>query len=55
MTARQRALLEKRSDNVEEGLTTIPVEPLLALPSGNFYFNLDLDYALYIQIFLFFQ
>ncbi|KAB7499151.1 INO80 complex subunit B [Armadillidium nasatum] len=34
MTARQRALMEKRSDGVDETFAGIPAEPLLALPSG---------------------
>ncbi|RXG57893.1 INO80 complex subunit B [Armadillidium vulgare] len=34
MTARQRALMEKRADGVDETFAGIPAEPLLALPSG---------------------
>lgn len=35
MTARQRALMEKRSDVIDEaGYPAIPAEPLLALPTG---------------------
>lgn len=34
MTARQRALLEKRTDAPDENFPVIPAEPLMALPSG---------------------
>ncbi|XP_076067776.1 INO80 complex subunit B isoform X2 [Oratosquilla oratoria] len=34
MTARQRAMLEKRSDGPDETFPIIPAEPLLSLPSG---------------------
>lgn len=34
MTARQRAMLEKRSDGTDDALPVIPAEPLLSLPSG---------------------
>ncbi|KAB7500694.1 hypothetical protein Anas_14579 [Armadillidium nasatum] len=34
MTARQRALMEKRSDGADETFAGIPAEPLLALPSA---------------------
>ena len=34
MTARQRAMLEKRTDGLDENYPIIPAEPLLALPSG---------------------
>lgn len=34
MTARQRALMEKRADGIDETFAGIPAEPLLALPSG---------------------
>ncbi|KAK7073352.1 INO80 complex subunit B [Halocaridina rubra] len=34
MTARQRAMLEKRSDGTDDTFPVIPAEPLLSLPSG---------------------
>lgn len=51
MTARQRALLEKRSlDGVEDALSIIPAEPLMALPSGTFFYNFWLFTHLNISI-----
>ena len=42
MTARQRAMMEKRSEGIEE--CSIPAEPLLALPTGNIFYEITIIY-----------